>query len=332
MKEKKPNKANKKKKAERLTGRQIQALEFLSMFLYLTPSQFFRLGIDKNRGNFQSLVTNYLQEKGFIDHIVPTEQGEYENIYYLTEAGGLELSRLKELPFAYMKIPSKKAYGWGSTYYWHNKYTIDCYIECYLNSNEVGITILEYDLEVEKNAGGGRTKLTSIAIGNARLDPDAIFKIATEKGDKLYAFEMERRDNRSLYQLDEKIWKHVEALNSKAISPYYNHLKGHRILFVCEHEATRDYIINFLKDRVENSLNWFLFKTLDEVVPRKSEEIPAVVENGIVIAKKKKGPVLFSDNPLYWKNDPNAESKAQAEQRNFFENWLAINGQRVPMF
>jgi len=332
MKEKKDNKAKKKKK-DRLSVRQIKVLEYLGMFLYLTPSQFFRLGLDRNRGNFQTNVTNYLKEKGYIDLITPTEQGEYENIYYITEEGAKELVRLSpEIQYESLKIPSKKNYSWGSTYYWHSKYEIDCYIECYLSSMEQGIRILDYDLEIERNAEGGRSKLTSIAIGNARLDPDAIFMIETVKGNKLYAFELERRDNRTHYQLDEKVWKHVEALNSKAISPYYNHLKGHRILFVCEQENTRDYIIDFLKDHVENSLNWFLFKTLDEVVPIKKEEVPAIIENGIVIKKKTKGPVLFSDDPKFWKGDPDAITKAQAEKRNFFENWTAINGEKVPMF
>lgn len=289
---------------QRPNDRQIKCLEMLGFFQYLTISQFGRLGYAKYRSNFTNLVISKLKQLQYID-VISFNGKEYENIYFLTDKGCDLLAEQNGVSKDILKRPKRKP-DWSVGGYYHRKYEIDCQVECFLSSKRENVPIVFYDTELERidnqRKENNLEKRTRVDTNFGYLEPDSIFLLETQNGKKLFALELERRDNRTKSQLDEKLNKHVSALNLKAVSQKYGHDKGYRILFVCEHQPTRDYMIDYLLKNVSNCEFWFLFKLYSEVYP----------------TSKKGNKIVFEENPEL--------------NLDFFTNWLTIEDLRISMF
>ena len=287
--------------SDRLSTKQIKILESLATYQYLTISQFARLGVDGYRSNISTQLKGLRdKKKNLVDRISDGGMNDFEDVYFLTKYGAEVIAEHIETDIEGIKMPRSKPKRWQQSYY-HRRSSTDCQIELYLSASEYEVEL--YYKETERTGNTRRdnnlARKTRIDTRGGYLEPDAIFKLDTTKGSKLYLFEMERRDNRTKKQLEEKLRKHVHALNMKSASRLYNHKKAHRVLFVFEHEATMKFAIDFLKKNVEGADFWFLFKLYDEVVP------------GWVAPKGK---------------------FAFGEIKDYSQNWLTVSGKRVDMF
>ena len=140
-----------------LTENQMEAIKLLSIFKYLTSSQFVKLGVFKKRSYLTNSLKILIDSKNplILKHDFNPINGKLESFYYLTKYGKNYLINECEYDETQIKVPS----GLNQVYlkdYFHRKYTIDFHIafRLWLESRNGEINFLNYYFD---KAGNNRS-------------------------------------------------------------------------------------------------------------------------------------------------------------------------------
>lgn len=220
-----------------------------------------RLGIERYNSNYSKYL-NPLLEANMID-IQDARMISLGYIYYLTKKGFITLSAIESLPDSIISYPKRKPSLDSNVF--HRTYAIDCQIELEMSCQTSGDQILFYEKDID-NSDIKNVRKTRISLSTkSHIEPDAIFMLRTNYGDKLYCFEFEHKD--SFQKSMDKIEKYIYATNHKSVSKKYNHPKGHRTLFVYHDEKLMNRIMDKAASLYKDLGTWFLFKSYGEVIP-----------------------------------------------------------------
>lgn len=260
----------------RLKLKQIEALELLSVYKYLTSSMFVTIGLYKHRGDVTNALKELTKMKRPLLKITEfnfgSNIGRQESFYYLTEHGKKFL--IEELGYTddQIKLPSRGSTNFEHDYI-HRKYTIDFHIALnqHLNDHNGEIDFLHYYFD---KAGNNRVKNSSQHIkGLNRLTlkdgksfiPDIITRFRLE--DEEYLFVFEQHNGKNTKKLINQIQNHTYALIEKTASFKYKFPKRARVVIVFEHESIKNVTIKGLQKikSLEQFHNFFIFKTNDEL-------------------------------------------------------------------
>jgi len=274
-------------------------LEALSTYKYLNRAQCARLGIERYNSNYSKYCTPLLRRK-FICMIDAKPYG-LGFMYYLTKKGADFLANQLDTPMDKIHFVKSEPTRSPRTIF-HRTYAIDCQIELALACEEEDVEIDFYDREIETLGSLKKDKQlkrkTRVAINQGQfLEPDGIFRLLTNKGPKLYCFELENETHTK--KSFAKIQKHLWALNLKSPSKKYKHEKAHRILMVYKDPRIMESVIAKMQKELSNIGFWFLFKSHEEAV------------NSFTLSKS----TYLGDS-----------------SKHYFKNWKTIQGDRTSLY
>lgn len=245
--------------------KQIAILNALANYKFLSRSQLARLGVEKYNSAFSRYCKPLIDAK-YIGLLNAVNYG-IGHIYYLKKKGALFVAKENNLTIDQIKYCISTPELSLQTLY-HRTHAIDCQIELDLSCINKAVELLFYDREIESLGNIRRDKNLSrrtrvLLKNNEILEPDAIFMLKTQFGNKLYCLEYEHKDyTQKSYS---KLLKHLRALNEKVVSSKYGHTKGHRTLFIYNNRATLEAVMSKAKIEIKNIESWFLFKSFEEV-------------------------------------------------------------------
>ncbi len=255
-----------------LTENQIKAIELLSIFKYLSSSQFVKMGVFKKRSYLTNSLKILLDTKNPLisKHDFNPINGKLESFYYLTKYGKRFLINECEYDETQIKVPS----GVNQIYlkdYFHRKYTIDFHIAFrqWVESQEGQVDFLNYYFDKAGNNRSGNDYVT--ALNKIQLDesisfiPDINAKFTIN--DKKYLFLLEQHNGNDSKRLFEQLYVHIHAILKQAVSLKYDYKKPYKVVIVCEERSVKDSVIKRLAkvQGIEHYNNFFIFKTNDEL-------------------------------------------------------------------
>ena len=255
-----------------LTENQIKAIELLSIFKYLSSSQFVKMGVFKKRSYLTNSLKILLDTKNPLisKHDFNPINGKLESFYYLTKYGKRFLINECEYDETQIKVPS----GVNQIYlkdYFHRKYTIDFHIAFrqWVESQEGQVDFLNYYFDKAGNNRSGNDYVT--ALNKIQLDesisfiPDINAKFTIN--DKKYLFLLEQHNGNDSKRLFEQLYVHIHAILKQAVSLKYDYKKPYKVVVVCEERSVKDSVIKRLAkvQGIEHYNNFFIFKTNDEL-------------------------------------------------------------------
>ena len=196
-----------------LTENQMEAIKLLSIFKYLTSSQFVKLGVFKKRAYLTNSLKILLDRKNPLisKHDFNPVNGKLESFYYLTKYGKKYL--VNELEYVESKI--KVPLGVNQIYikdYFHRKYTIDFHLAFrqWIESRKGKVEFLNYYFDKagnnrSKNKNDYVTALNKIQVDKVRSfipDINAIFV----HNDTKYLFLFEQHNGKDAKRLFEQLF------------------------------------------------------------------------------------------------------------------------------
>ena len=255
-----------------LTENQIKAIKLLSIFKYLSSSQFVKMGVFKKRSYLTNSLKILLDTKNPLisKHDFNPINGKLESFYYLTKYGKRFLINECEYDETQIKVPS----GVNQIYlkdYFHRKYTIDFHIAFrqWVESQEGQVDFLNYYFDKAGNNRSGNDYVT--ALNKIQLDesisfiPDINAKFTIN--DKKDLFLLEQHNGNDSKRLFEQLYVHIHAILKQAVSLKYDYKKPYKVVIVCEERSVKDSVIKRLAkvQGIEHYNNFFIFKTNDEL-------------------------------------------------------------------
>ena len=301
-----------------MTIKQSDLLSALGRYTFLSRRQIAKLGIEKYNSNITKVV-DVLVEKKLIGVLNARKFG-LGYVYYLRKPGADILADHSMESNSNIKYCKSTPTLTSQTLY-HRTYAIDFQIELDIQAQFLGYEVGEYLREIERS--GRLERATRFSGKNCFIEPDALFKLHTEKGTKLFCFELENRSytKKSL----EKISNHIDALNMKSASTKMNHSKAYRILMVYINPSTMYSVMDKLSQMKETK-NWILFKSFEDVVTGVKRD-----RNVFIIGKYK---TKVENNKI---EDPihrfvSCEVDPLEKVDPITQNWLNAKGEPVDLF
>lgn len=257
-----------------LTAANIEVMQALGQYRYLTPSQIVELGIISHRDVFYQLMKRFnafpspiVGQAAFSEVHSNGKQGrkKLESVHYLTRRGAELLSLLDHdndreaiLSVARQPLTQKD--------YWHRRETIDLQILVNQFAFKHGCTIEAFDLYFNheganhSKSGHGRRKAnTTITYELTDHDdqplgipqtimPDAILKLTDPTGHThLFAIEIQRgMDTKRLHHKLRD--QYIPALGEGAINGAYGVKPAPLILTICENPGLMEQTLKRLRD------------------------------------------------------------------------------------
>jgi hypothetical protein len=254
----------------------LQIMEYLRVFRFLTPPQMLRLGIASHINSLRRALRRFETHRRYVNHTdfgVLPKIGRLPRVYYLTLQGANYLAE------AWRVDPKAINYPRGvklfSRDYFHRTATIDFQIELHLfaeqNRAEVEFFHTYFDTK-----GSNRTdnpenrlqRLSKVPLGDdGFFIPDGIFSFRAPNGER-FLFALEIYNGMDTKRVHQQIEKHFIALGEGKISDIYGHDKAHRVLYIFEtHNALRAAVKRFEQDQyfVDQMRPLFALSTLSDI-------------------------------------------------------------------
>lgn len=245
-----------------MTDKQSLIIRNLGKYKLLTRSQMARLGIEKYKSNLSKYCTPLIDSK--IVGCLDAKQYGLGHIYYLTKKGAIQLHNMNDTPMEAINYFKSSLHLKPQNLH-HRKYAIDAQIELQKSVERHKMDLVLYDRDIDThNAKLSRKTLLNLPQNNF-LEPDAIFKLQTPNGVKLYCLELE--NNTYAKRSFEKILKHIIALNNRIPSQKYEHPKAHRVLMIYTNPKIMATVQKRLANHLAKTSKRFLFKAYECIVP-----------------------------------------------------------------
>lgn len=255
-----------------LPEKNIQVLEFLKTYRFLTVPQMMRLGVAGHRENVYKITRRFkVDRKPLVQQVhfgfLPG-YGRLPAVFHLTKYGAELLAEILQADIS--QIPYPKGAKLYQRDYFHRCNTVDFHIELRLWAEENNIRIECFDTYFE-STGSNRSQRkaeikTKVRYRDGHLIPDANFMLRLADGQKrLYTLEV--YNGTDTKRTTKQIEKHLDALNEMAIGKKYNHKKTARIVCIFESENGLNAVLRKLNQSPEfkGFDGFFLFKTLKAV-------------------------------------------------------------------
>ncbi|MEZ8738275.1 hypothetical protein AB4189_09690 [Vibrio sp. 10N.286.49.E1] len=254
-----------------ITEKQLQILENLSEFKFLTSNQLMRLMGYKENSHINSMLKRMRERRRPL--IKRKEFGFYPGagrlapVHFLTRYGADFLVDYLGFDANKIKVP-KEHYPLFVRDYFHRKSTIDFNISLKLFCNEHNFEKKFFNYYFEQ-VGSQRNRtarfINSLKIReDLTIIPDGIGKIATNE-DNLFLFE--QHNGSDTKRAVNQIINHISAIEIGVVSEIFNYPRGVRVIYVFEKESCKISVIKELYkiDRIRNFIPYFLFKSQGEL-------------------------------------------------------------------
>jgi hypothetical protein len=263
---------------KKITETQLQILERLNDYRFLTVQQMQRIGIAKNTQTIHKAI-KALHDTGkrladYVDFGTFPTIGRLPRIHYLTKHGARLLAEALRIDPSEIHYP--KGVKVFSRDYFHRVDTIDLHIlaRSFCEAHE-GVELDFFQTYFEHtgaNHWGDPAKPKREALNKIIIDektaliPDCVFRISDPNG-KPFLFVGEIYRGHSTKRLQQQLHKYLLSIQTGAINNAYNYLSGFPVLIVCETEKALISLIKRIeRDRVfQYAEDYFLFKTFDQV-------------------------------------------------------------------
>lgn len=254
-----------------ITERQLQILEHLAEFKFLTSAQIMELLEVKTLPHVNQLLNKLGEGKHpltkFKDLGFYPGVGRLARIHYLTKYGADFLVENLGLDPDFIKVSKERTPVFQRDYF-HRVATIDFNVQfkkwCIKNDYEKLFFDYYFDQVGSQRQGTGKAK-NSIPVGDFSIVPDGVGKFRTEKEDILFLFE--HHNGKDTKRAIKQIIAHMQSIQEGAASEKYHYPKGVRVLYVFEHEACMRSVVRELYNTPEFKAfkDYFLFKTQDRI-------------------------------------------------------------------
>jgi len=270
----KKKKVYSKKELESYTGREVQILESLARFKYVTHKQFAKImgikstsNISYLTGKLRSRTPPLTERKPF--GVMPVH-GQLEHIHYLTAEGKDFLINQRDYEEKNIKYSKKILF---SHEYFHRLYIINfnIYFQKWLANNDYSLRFFNYDFE---KVGGNRNKdpdkklksLNALEMKDFYIIPDGIGFFSTDERPYLFLFEQHNGTTHNRRAI-EQIKKHIIALSEGTASERFKIKSGARVVYVFEKEVSKKAVMKELSNDKDfmSFEKYFLFKSNTEL-------------------------------------------------------------------
>jgi hypothetical protein len=257
-----------------ITERQLQILEFLAEFKFLTSHQIMGLLGVKTLPHVNLLLNNLSEgKKAFTSYksfgLYPGH-GKLARVHFLKPGGADFL--INEIDFDPLKIKlTKERNPLFQRDYFHRVETINFNIEFskWCKSNNFEKDFFDYYFDKtgsnRNNSNETLTAKNAIPVGSFQIIPDGIGKFKNE--DENYIFLFEQHNGKDTKRAVKQILSHAQAIEEGAASLKYNHQKGVKVVYCFEFETCMKATIKDLYHNYDLSsiFDYFLFKTTEQM-------------------------------------------------------------------
>lgn len=256
---------------ERFKPKQVQILQALARYRFLSYSQIIRLGIFNHTSNLSITVSGIRERKRPMVRKIPHRRGD-ETRLYLTKFGMEVLCKLRPDDYTPDNVQYlKRVLYTDNQNAAHRTSAISIQIELDFACHEAGIPLLLCERDIDKLGNRARDNnlisMTAIEYENKKLiNPDLVFIIQTSSQKELYLLELENGDDHG--KSFEKCIKHAKALLKGSANTKYKHTHaGYRTLWVFDNETTMRGTMKRIQASpfFDNLTDFFLFKPLDQI-------------------------------------------------------------------
>ena len=253
----------------------LQVMEHLHAYRFLTAPQLVRLGVASHINSLRRTLRRFETGRKYVDWeefgVLP-QIGRLPRVYYLTERGARYLAE------AWRVEPEAINYPRGvklfSRDYFHRGATIDFHIELCCFAAQYGLTVEVFHSYFD-TTGANRNEnpayrlhhLSKVPLEDSFFIPDAIFAVRTPDGAR-YLFALEVYNGIDTKRVHAQLEKHLVALGEGRISELYGYPRAHRVLCVFETESALQAAVRRLCDDpafTDQMRHQFAFSTLAEL-------------------------------------------------------------------
>jgi len=236
-----------------LTNKQLESLRHLSIFKYLTISQFINLGVQKHRSHTQTMLSE-LVKFNFVDAItfgsIP-KQGRLEYVYCLKKKGAAILENSFGINKENILYPKSNSYFKAE--YFHRIATLNAHISFYLwaNKNDKEIIFFNRDFDMlgntRKTKGKPLQSMNRIYLDDsAYIIPDFACMFRSNSKKVLFLGEITCGHDTKL--IIEKLKNHLYVLQNGLAKSKYEHDKGHYITWVFERKGAMNSVMKRMRE------------------------------------------------------------------------------------
>lgn len=255
-----------------ISEKQLQVLEQLSIYKYLTSKQLFRMGIYSSEKVTRDLALTPLKKSPLnyikaVDFGFYPSKGRLHSIHHLTKKGALFL---EETSREEGKVFYPKGKVDFSRDYFHRTQFIDLHIALRQWAEATGQEVLFFDsyFESSKDRQGKKfVASTQVQLFNRSVTPDGNFcLLMADQQKRLFTLELHRGNN--LEKIKAQLYRHSQIFENNLLADKYNHPFNHYILSVYEDEKTLRNIKRAIQEEsfLKDYTKCFLFSTLDSAI------------------------------------------------------------------
>jgi len=252
-----------------ITERQLQIMEHLAEFKYLTSAQVMALLGVKTLPHVNILLNKLSDGRGaltrFKDFGFYPGYGRLPRIHFLTPKGADFLAENLDIEHEKIKVPKERMPMFQRDYF-HRVSTIDFNIGlrnlCLKKGFEKQFFDYYFDQTGSQRNSTAKAK-NALSVGDFQIIPDGIGKITNGETESLFLFE--QHNGTDAKRAVKQIFNHITALGEGAVNEKYNYPKGVRVFYVFERESCARSVANELKKypNIEPYKEFFLFSTND---------------------------------------------------------------------
>lgn len=263
-----------------ITPTGFKVLQALNEYRWLTTTQMLRLGIAKDRGNLNKVLTGLVKprkkgdtgwrekEIGMIDFGALPGVGRMARQCYLAQQGAdlLDLFDPDGPPAKPIKHPPR-----FQNDYFHRVATVDFHIvlarfaEMY--GHEISLTRQYFSWQPRSGKTPARPG-TSIDLKPGFIDPDSIYRLRAPDGkDRLLLVEI--ANGKRVDRVVSKFEKYAQVLERRVINQTFSYEKGVRVLWLFENQRTLELVQKRAveNDWINSRLPHFFLRPLAECTP-----------------------------------------------------------------
>ncbi|MEY8214278.1 MAG: replication-relaxation family protein [Colwellia sp.] len=254
-----------------ITERQLQILEHLAEFKFLTTTQLTGLLGVKTITSINVLLKKLSDGKGALtrskDFGFYPGFGRLPRIHFLSTKGAGFLAENLELEREKIKVPKENKLMFQRDYF-HRVASVDFNIGlskyCKLKGFNKVFFDYYFDMNGSQRNGDGKAK-NALPVGELQIIPDGVGKVSTQKGDTVFLFE--QHNGKDTKRAVQQIFNHMQAIAEMSANKKYNHQKSVRVLYIFESGSCKKAVVRELYKRqdITSFKDYFLFKTQEQL-------------------------------------------------------------------
>lgn len=258
----------------KLTNAQENVLIFLTIYKFLTNSQFVQLGGIRSHTNNMKGVVSYLIEQKLIKEMRFSggyKKGKLESVFFLTQTGIRFVSDFIGIKEKEIKAPKNQDSFFLRDYQHRmNCISFEIFFRKWAESQSFNVHCFHryFDFHPQSNTKkGNRLKpLTEITVDkNTFIQPDGVSIFATKERRFLFISEISMGTETG--RIEKQNLNHALAIKAGLPSKQFSFEKGCFVVCIFEHSSCMDNVMKRMKQNPEfrGFEKYFLFKTIENL-------------------------------------------------------------------